>query len=129
MKQPIRYFSIGMLLATIIMFVTFILSDSDQTVRGEDQTIEAMIERIENEGYHVLTASEYISYPVSLDQNNTIDHENNEQSTEANDEDHDEGNNNSEETVNNENNEVEDNNDAEENEDRDEMDDEESVHI
>lgn len=67
MKQPIRYFSIGLFTASLISLLTFIFYDQPNT--NIDQSIDELITEIENEGYHVLTESEYISFSVNKENN------------------------------------------------------------
>src|SRR5690625_5872282 len=67
MKQPIRYFSIGLLTATIISLITFLFL-YEPTSDATDFSIDELITEIEKEGFYVLTESEYISYAVQKDQ-------------------------------------------------------------
>src|SRR5699024_10351706 len=70
MKQPIRFFSIGLLIASLIALIVFSLTDTStpKTTTNELSTDE-MINALEVEGYHVLTSSEYIKLSVGKDSN------------------------------------------------------------
>jgi len=71
MKLPIRFFSIGLLTATIILLITFIFFE--QSDASNNLTVEDMVSQIEEEGYHVLTNEEYITFSVNKDQNQKED--------------------------------------------------------
>lgn len=64
MKQPIRYFSIGLLTASLIILIviSFFEKGDDQQNEG---SVDEMIATLTDEGYHVLSSSEYISLSVS----------------------------------------------------------------
>ncbi|MFC4558819.1 hypothetical protein ACFO3D_11415 [Virgibacillus kekensis] len=64
MKQSIRAFALGLLSAGIILLISFIMSDSGKT---EELTVDQMVKVVEENGYHVMTESEYIS--VSVEEN------------------------------------------------------------
>ena len=63
MKLPIRYFSIGLITASIIMLVVISFFNNPVTNKN-DFTVDEMILSIKEEGYHVLSASEYITLTV-----------------------------------------------------------------
>jgi hypothetical protein len=66
MKQLVRYFSLGLLTAGIIMLGVVLFSDSN----GESKlTAEEIIPILKNEGYHVLSNSEYIAMTVNPNEN------------------------------------------------------------
>lgn len=65
MKQPIRYFAFGLLTASILLMIIFMFSDY---TKSEDLSVDEMIEKIEEEGFRVLTNTEYISYSVYKDE-------------------------------------------------------------
>lgn len=67
MKQPIRYFSIGLLTASFISLIVFVFFHQPRS--QENLSIDDMISEIENEGYHVLTESDYITFSVNKDNN------------------------------------------------------------
>src|SRR5690625_2709210 len=67
MKQPIRYFSIGVITATVILFITFSFFYQPNHSSSGNHSTSDMIDQIEAEGYHVLTESEYITYSVNKD--------------------------------------------------------------
>jgi len=83
MKQPIRYFSIGLLTATIISLITFLFL-YEPTSDGTDFSIDELITEIEKEGFYVLTESEYISYAVQKDQLKDNNDDEDEQESEDN---------------------------------------------
>lgn len=68
MKQPIRFFSIGLLIASVILFVVHLLDDPSTTKSSTDGlNTDEMIEQLEVEGFHVLSSSEYIKLTVDND--------------------------------------------------------------
>jgi|SRR5699024_5325876 len=69
MKQPIRYFSIGLLTASVILLLTFYFFDNS-TASTEDLPVEEMIEAIKADGYHVVTEKEYIALSVNDEEDN-----------------------------------------------------------
>src|SRR5690625_4274965 len=64
MKQPIRYFSIGLLTASLIILIVISFFE-----KGDQQQSEVSVDEISatltDEGYHVLSSSEYISLSVT----------------------------------------------------------------
>ncbi|GAA0443294.1 hypothetical protein GCM10008983_20610 [Lentibacillus halophilus] len=68
MKQPIRFFALGLLTAGIIMLAVFYFSNDKPN--NPARSTEALIQKIESNGYHVMTESEYISASVRSDENN-----------------------------------------------------------
>lgn len=67
MKQPIRYFSIGLITTSLILFMFTFFTDKPtdgQTVMNTDD----MITEIKDEGYHVLTSAEYINLTTIKEQ-------------------------------------------------------------
>jgi cobalamin biosynthesis protein CobT len=64
MKQPIRYFSIGLLTASIITLLVVLFFDKSNSGANES-SVEEMIAALKTEGYHVLSASDYISLTVA----------------------------------------------------------------
>lgn len=71
MKQPIRYFSIGLLTASLLLLITYYFSKPKAEVPtiSESETIDEMILTLEDEGYRVITESEYISFAVNNQSN------------------------------------------------------------
>src|SRR5690625_5656789 len=63
MKQPIRYFAIGLLTASLLLFIAYYFFKPDAQTATE--SVDDMIIAIEDEGYRVVTESEYISLAVS----------------------------------------------------------------
>lgn len=70
MKQPIRYFSFGLLSATIVLMVFFLFLEDNQTSM-ENVPVEALMDAIRAEGYHVVSEDEYISLSVTGKTKNT----------------------------------------------------------
>lgn len=70
MKYPIRYFSIGLFTASLIVLIGYILAEPKST--KIDETVDGMIESVEKEGYRVITESEYISLATSKNELNAI---------------------------------------------------------
>lgn len=64
MKQPIRYFSIGLLTASVILLLAFYFVDHSST-KTEDLSIDEIKEAIKTDGYRVVTEAEYISLSVN----------------------------------------------------------------
>lgn len=62
MKQPLRYFSIGLLTASVILFVFYQFLGSKELT--EEESIDEMIANIETEGFRVIPESEYIALSV-----------------------------------------------------------------
>lgn len=69
MKQPVRSFSIGLFTAGLIMLIGVYFFDTPSN-EAEQVASDEMIPALEEEGYHVLTESEYISLSVN-DGNNS----------------------------------------------------------
>ncbi|WP_179151835.1 hypothetical protein [Oceanobacillus senegalensis] len=65
MKQLVRYFSIGLFTAGILMLIGIFLFDNKG---AKELSTNEMISLIEKEGYHVLSNSEYISLSVNSDE-------------------------------------------------------------
>lgn len=62
MKQPIRFFAIGLFTAAILMFGYFSLFDQSTAV--ENAPVEDLISQIEDEGYRVITEEEFITFSL-----------------------------------------------------------------
>lgn len=90
MKQPIRFFSIGLLIASVIMLIVYIIDDPSTIQSDEnDLNTDEMIQALEVEGFHVLSSSEYIKLSVGDD-----DTEQDDSSTDKNGKDKDKDKNN-----------------------------------
>ncbi|NLI68262.1 MAG: endolytic transglycosylase MltG [Bacilli bacterium] len=67
MKITVRAFSLGLLTASVILFIMyFITDDSSQAV--EELTVEQLAEALEEKGYRTITEDEYISFSVYQDE-------------------------------------------------------------
>lgn len=75
MKQPIRYFSIGLITASIIMFIVVTLVDKPKTASPDELDINEMIASIKDKGYHVLSSSEYITLSTKNTQKDNEENE------------------------------------------------------
>ena len=64
MKQQIRYFSIGLLTASLIMLIVVSFFD-EKNINTNDSSVDEMTEALKNEGYHVLSSDDYISLTVN----------------------------------------------------------------
>lgn len=65
MKQPVRFFAIGLFTASFIMFIIFLLNNTSN--EDADLSVDEMIESIEADGYRVITEEDYITYTVNKD--------------------------------------------------------------
>src|SRR5690625_2276658 len=84
MKQPIRFFATGLLTATLLLFIIYLMVEKPQT--DNQLTIDDMIKEVEDEGFHVLTKSEYITYSVEKNQN--VAKQNEDENSDSDPEDH-----------------------------------------
>lgn len=66
MKQPVRYFSIGLFTASFIIFIIFLFNNTSNNQK--DFSVDEMISSIETNGYRVITEEEYITYTIKKDQ-------------------------------------------------------------
>lgn len=76
MKQPIRYFSIGLIVASLALFVVYKFIDKPQE-NVDSVEIETLISTINDHGYHVMEESEYIRLSVLQDSMDDEDEDNN----------------------------------------------------
>lgn len=72
MKQPIRYFAIGLLTASVILLLAFYFFDQSKP-KAEDLSIDEIKEAIKVDGYRVVTEAEYISLSVNDEEKNEKD--------------------------------------------------------
>lgn len=89
MKQPIRYFSIGLLTASLIILLVVSLFDK-QDGHVSEGSVDEMIATLKDEGYHVLSSSEYISLSVNTEPNENLDADEDNAEDPKKDEDEDE---------------------------------------
>lgn len=67
MKLQIRFFAIGLLTAAILLFAFyFIIDETEATL--DNVPVEEMIEKVEENGYRVITEDEFISYSFYLEE-------------------------------------------------------------
>lgn len=65
MKQPVRFFAIGLFTASLAILLIFLFTNSSH--EASDLTTEQLIEHIEEDGYRVITEDEYITFAVNKD--------------------------------------------------------------
>jgi len=70
MKQPIRYFAIGLFTAAAILLLAFYKFDTSKA-NLDNLSTDEMIEAIKTDGYHVVTEDEYITLSVNDEQDNS----------------------------------------------------------
>src|SRR5699024_872677 len=70
MKQPIRYFAIGLFTAAAILLLAFYKFDTSKA-NLDNLSTDEMIEAIKTDGYHVVTEAEYITLSVNDEQDNS----------------------------------------------------------
>src|SRR5699024_3734231 len=68
MKQYVRTFSIGLFIASLLLLITFLFSNSSLNNRA-NLSDDEMVEHLKDSGYRVVTESEYISLSVQHDKN------------------------------------------------------------
>lgn len=61
MKQSLRFFAIGLLTASVLLFGYYFLLD-DTTKTTEELTVDELISSIEDEGYRVISESDYVAF-------------------------------------------------------------------
>src|SRR5690625_4640888 len=69
MKQPIRFFSIGLFLASILLYGFYFFYGQSSSNQAE-MTVDELIEEVESEGYRVISEEDYVSYTFFIEQNN-----------------------------------------------------------
>ena len=65
MKQAIRYFSLGLLLSVLLLYGYQFFNKEDRAASFSE---EELINLVEDEGYHVITNEEYITYSLNKDE-------------------------------------------------------------
>src|SRR5690625_751978 len=86
MKQPIRYFSIGLLTASVVLLLAFYFFDNS-TTNTDDLPVEEMIEAIKADGYHVVSEKEYIALSVNDEDDNKANDKKDDKNKDKNEED------------------------------------------
>lgn len=81
MRIPIRYFSIGLLTASIVLLIMYVVTDdSNQAI--DNLSVEELSSALEEHGYRTISQDDFISYSVYLDEEKAKeDEEKNENST------------------------------------------------
>lgn len=67
MRIPIRYFSIGLLTASIVLFIMYSITD-DPNQTADQLSVEQLSAALEDKGYRTISQDEFISYSVYLDE-------------------------------------------------------------
>lgn len=69
MKQPIRYFSIGLLISTLLLFgyYAFFLKEAKPKEITAELTTDEMVDRVEAEGFKVITNEQYIAFSLATE--------------------------------------------------------------
>lgn len=65
MKQSIRFFAFGLITASILLFGTYFLSNTSQTV---DMSKDDMIEALEEYGYRTISETDYVAFSFFKEQ-------------------------------------------------------------
>lgn len=86
MKQFVRYFSFGLFLASLIIFIFYYYFDEPEIDASEISTDE-LIELVEEDGFRVITEEDYIRYTVNSDQENPESNEKDEEEPKKDNED------------------------------------------
>lgn len=74
MKITVRAFSLGLLTASLILFIIYLVTD-ESTQAVEELSVEELTEALEEKGYRTITEDEFISYSVYLDEKQQEDKE------------------------------------------------------
>src|SRR5699024_8906401 len=69
MKQFFRFFSLGLFVASLIIFIFYNYFEEPEA-NPNDFSKEELVEIIEDDGYRDITEEDYISYTVNEDENN-----------------------------------------------------------
>lgn len=65
MKQPIRFFSIGLFIASVLLYgFHFFFGQSSTNQNEAEMTVEELIVEVESEGYRVISEEDYVSYTL-----------------------------------------------------------------
>lgn len=113
MKQPIRAFSVGLFTSGIILLIIFLFFGDTNKTKSK-LSDEEMTEALEDNGYHVLTDSDYVSLSVGQDEEQEGEKDNDQNEPEA------DSNNDEDQDKNDDANEDEDANDDKDDNDKDE---------
>lgn len=77
MKQFVRSFSLGLFLASLVIFIFYNYFDEPE-IDPNDLSTDELIDLVEEDGYRVITEEDYITYTVNEDQENSDDNKENE---------------------------------------------------
>lgn len=70
MKQPIRYFSIGLLISTLLLFgyFSYFHEEEKPEIITTELTTEEMVDKVEAEGFKVITNEQYIALSLTAEE-------------------------------------------------------------
>lgn len=74
MRIPIRYFSIGLLTASIVLLIMFLITD-DSGQNIDELSVEELAGALEDKGYRTISQDDFISYSVYLDEQQAANEE------------------------------------------------------
>src|SRR5690625_5033569 len=75
MKQPIRFFSIGLFVASILLYGFYFFFGQSTSTQTE-LTVDEMITEVETEGYRVISEEDYVSYTLHKEEENEKEQKN-----------------------------------------------------
>lgn len=67
MRIPIRYFSIGLLTASIVLLIMYVVTD-DSSQAIDNLSVEELSSALEEHGYRTISQDDFISYSIYLDE-------------------------------------------------------------
>jgi len=67
MRIPVRYFSIGLLTASIVLLIMYVVTD-DSSQAIDNLSVEELSSALEEQGYRTISQDDFISYSVYLDE-------------------------------------------------------------
>lgn len=72
MKQFFRFFSLGLFVASLTIFIFYNYFDEPE-INPSDFSTDELIDLVEDDGYRVITEEEYITFTVNEDEENLDD--------------------------------------------------------
>lgn len=72
MKQFFRFFSLGLFVASLTIFIFYNYFDEPE-INPSDFSTDELIDLVEEDGYRVITEEDYITYTVNEDEENSDD--------------------------------------------------------
>lgn len=99
MKQFFRFFSLGLFVASLTIFIFYNYFDNPE-INPNDFKTEELIDLVEDDGYRVITEEEYITYTVNEDEEDlNVDKNEDKQDKDENTEEKDENAEDNDDTV------------------------------